>query len=238
VHSVAALVLAGGLLQVPFGSSVDVHVPASLSVPALGSVAGDFLVVGRSRAGEGAIVVTLRPLAIGTLAVPLPGARPSNVEVRPILAAGMEPRPLLVPEPPPFPWTVLAASVVAVVLLLAAVHLLRHRSRRDPVAELRRALVPLAAPRAWEAAGAADALARGCRGFLQAVTGSPCEAMTTRELTRLLASRLEIACAAPFALALVLADDARFAGNVPPAEEAATLVRNLLDVAPVAGGQG
>jgi hypothetical protein len=237
VSSAAALLLAASLLQVPFGSSVEVRVPSTTSVLAPGAVVGDFLVVSRSAAAEGAIDVTLRPLAMGLLTVPLPRAQPSKVEVMSTLAPGAEPRPLLVPDPAPLPWAAMAAPVVAVALLMVTALLLRRRSHRDPVADLQRALAPLAAPAGWDKTGAADALARGCRGFLQATTGAPCEAMTTRELTRLLAARLEIACAAPFALALVLADEARFAGSLPPTEEAATLVRNLLDVAPVAGAQ-
>lgn len=237
MSSPAALLLAASLLQVPFGSSLEVSVPSTPAVPAPGAVVGDFLVVNQSRPAEGAIVVTLRPLALGLLTVPFPGAQPSRVDVRPTLAQGAQPRPLLVPEPPPLPWAALAATAVVLALVPVAARLLRRRSSRDPVAELQQVLAPLAAPAGWKVAGAADALAHGCRGFLQATTGAPCEAMTTRELTRLIAARLEIACAAPFALALVLADEARFAGSLPPAEEAATLVRNLLDVAPVAGAQ-
>ena len=73
------------------------------------------------------------------------------------------------------------------------------------------------------------------------MTGAPCEAMTTRELSRLLAARLDIGFAAPFALALVLADEARFASTGPQPEEAVTLVRDVLSVAPqilpAAGGR-
>lgn len=236
--SVTALVLAASLLRVPFGSSVEVRISASEPVPAVGSVVGDFLVVSGARAAQGTTVMTLRPLGLGVLAVPLPGAQPGVVDVRPTLAPGGEPRPLLIPEPAPLPWVALAAPVVAAVLAAVVVHLLRRRARRDPVAELQRVLAPLSVPAGWERAEAADVLARSCRGFLQAVTGLPCEAMTTRELSRLLAARLEIGSAASFALALVLADDARFAGNIPPTEEAATLVRGLLEVVPAAGGQG
>jgi hypothetical protein len=234
--SVAALVLAAGLLEVPFGSPVEVHVPPSATTPASGAVVGDFLVVG-SRHGAESMVVTLRPLALGVLAVPLPGAQPATVDVRPTLAAGASPRPLLVPAPPTFPWVIVAAPVATVALILLAIAALRRHGHRDPVADLQRALAPLAVPDGWEKPGAADALARGCRGFLRAVTGSPCEAMTTRELSRLLAARVDISCAAPFGLALVLADEARFAGLLPPADEAATLVRGLLEVMPAVGGR-
>jgi len=241
VPSAAALLLAASLLQVPFGSSVDVRLQGSPSAPVAGTVVGDFLVVTRSPTEDGATVVTLRPLALGVLTVPLPGAQPATVEVRPTLARGAEPRPLLVPDPAPFPWTVLAAPAVAAAVVLLAVRLLRRRSRRDPVAELERALAPLALPHGWGGADAPDTLARACRGFLRVVTGAPCEAMTTRELSRLLAARLEVGCAAPFALALVLADEARFAGTVPQTEEAVTLVRDVLaaapQIAPNAGGR-
>lgn len=242
MHSLAASLLAASLLQVPFGSSVEVRLQGRSPVPAAGSVIGDFLVAKGSRPAEdGSTRVTLRPLALGVLTVPLPGAQPSAVEVRLTLAPDAEPRPLLIPEPAPFPWTVVAALAAAVALALLAVRLLRRRSRRDPVAELQRTLAPLAAPDGWAGVEAADTLARGCRGFLQAVTGAPCAAMTTRELTRLLAARLEAALAKTFAVAFVLADETRFAGSPPPAEEAVSLVRDLLaaapQVAPAAGGR-
>lgn len=239
--SPASLLLAASLLQIPFGSSVDVRLQGSQSAPAAGAVVGHFLVVrGPRPAEDGATVVTLRPLALGVLGVPLPGAQPSTVEVRPTLAPEAEPRPLLVPEPAPFPWAVLVAPAVAVLLVLLAVRLLRRRSRPDPVAELQRMLAPLAAPDGWTGADAADTLARGCRRFLQAVTGAPCAAMTTRELSRLLAAKLEATLAKTFGVALVLADETRFAGSPPPAEEAVTLVRDVLaaapQIAPAAGG--
>lgn len=239
--SAAALLLAASLLQVPFGSSFDVRLQGSSTVPAAGAVVGDLLVVTARPAEDGDRIVTLRPLAMGVLTVPLAGAQPSRIEVRPTLAPGAEPRSLLVPDPAPFPWSVLAAPAFAAAVVLLAVRLVRRRSRRDPVAELERALAPLALPPGWAGAGGADTLARACRGFLQVVMGAPCEAMTTRELSRLLAAGLDIAYAAPFALALVLADEARFAGTVPQTEEAVTLVRDVLaaapQVLPAAGGR-
>ena len=241
VPSLAASLLAASLLQVPFGSSFEVRLQGGSSVPEAGAVVGDFLVVQGPRAAEnGSTGVTLRPLALGVLTVPLPGAQPSAVEVRPTLAPDAEPRPLLIPEPAPFPWIAAATPAAAVVLVLFVIHLLRRRSRRDPVAEFERALAPLAVPDRWAGADAADALARSCRAFLQAVTGAPCEAMTTRELSRLLAARVEGALAKTFAVAFVLADETRFAGRPTPAEDAVSLVRDLLaaapQVAPAAGG--
>ncbi len=240
--SLAASLLAASLLQVPFGSSVEVRLQGRSSVPVAGDVVGDFLVARGARPAEdGSTCVTLRPLALGVLTVPLPGAQPSAVEVRPTLAPDAEPRPLLIPEPAAFPWTVAAAPAAAAALVLFAVRLLRRRSRRDPVAEFERVLAPLSEPDRWAGADAADTLARGCRGFLQAVTGAPCGAMTTRELSRLLAARLEAALAKTFAVAFVLADETRFAGSPLPPEEAVSLVRDLLaaapQVAPAAGGR-
>jgi len=241
VPSTVALLLAASLLQVPFGSSFDVRLHGSSPAPGAGTIVGDLLVVARRSTEDGDRIVTLRPLALGVLTVPLTGAQPSTVEVRPTLGPGAEPRPLIVPDPAPFPWLVLAAPAVAVAAVVLAVMLVRRHSRRDPVAELEKALAPLARPLGWVGAGGADTLARACRGFLRVVTGAPCDAMTTRELSRLLAARLDIGCAAPFALALVLADEARFAGTVPQTEEAVTLVRDVLaaapQIAPATGGR-
>lgn len=231
--SPASLLLAASLLQIPFGSSVDVRLQGPPSVPAAGAVVGHFLVVSGPRPAEdGATIVTLRPLALGVLDVPLPGAQPSTVEVRPTLAPEAEPRPLLVPEPAPFPWAVLVAPAVVVLLMLLAVRLLRRRSRPDPVTELQRTLAPLSVPDGWTGADAADTLARGCRRFLQAATGAPCAAMTTRELSRLLAARLETTPAKTFGVAFLLADETRFAGSPPYTEDAVTLVRDVLAAAP------
>jgi hypothetical protein len=241
VPSAAALLLAASLLQVPFGSSFDVRLQGSSTAPAAGTVVGDFLVVTARPMEGGDRIVTLRPLALGVLTVPLNGAQPSTVEMRPTLTPGAEPRSLLVPDPAAFPWLVLAATAVAVAVVVLAVRLARRRSRRDPVAELQRTLAPLALQPGWVGTGSADTLARACRGFLRVVTGAPCDAMTTRELSRLLAASMDIGFAAPFALALVLADEARFAGTVPQPEDAVTLVRDVLAAAlqilPVAGGR-
>ena len=230
--SAAAALLAASLLQVPFGSSFDVRLNGSSPAPATGTIVGDLLVVTARPTEEGDRIVTLRPLALGVLTVPLAGAQPSEVEVRPTLAPGAEPRSLLVPDPAAFPWMVVAAPFLAAVVVVLVVRLVRRRSRRDPLGELERALAPLALPLGWVGAGGADTLARACRGFLRVVTGAPCEAMTTRELSRLLAARLDIGFAAPFALALVLADEARFADTAPQPEEAVTLVRDVLSAAP------
>ncbi len=186
-----------------------------------------------SQKGEnGSTVVTLRPLALGELTVPLPGAQPSRVEVVPTLGPDARPQPPMIPMPPPFPWGVGAAPLAGIVLIVLAARLLRRGRRRDPLAELESSLRPLAFPRAWAAENAADRLARGCRGFLEAVTAKPCAAMTTRELSRLLAARVEAGFATPFALALVLADEARFGRTLPPADVAVEVVRQLLAAAP------
>jgi len=239
VCSVASLLLAASLVRIPFSSSLEVRLPEGTQVPER-SVAGDFLVLA-SRAEGGSRVVTLRPLALGDLAVPLPGAQPSRVEVVPSDAADARVRPPVIPAPPAFPWGLVAVPLAAAALAALAVVLLRRRRRRDPLAELEDALHPLASPAAWTAAVAPDRLAGGCRAFLAAVTAAPCAAMTTRELSRLLAARVEAGLATPFALALVLADEARFAGMPPPAEVAVEVVRQLLAAAPAlavaAGGR-
>ena len=132
--SAAALLLAASLLQVPFGSSFDVRLHGSSPAPATGTIVGDLLVVTARPTDEGDRIVTLRPLALGVLTVPLAGAQPSKVEVRPTLAPGAEPRSLLVPAPAAFPWVAVAAPFLAAALVVLAVRLVRRRSRRDPLA--------------------------------------------------------------------------------------------------------
>ena len=230
--SLAPLLLAAALMQIPFGSSLETRLPASASVPANRRVAGSFLVIASQRGDNGGSVVTLRPLDLGELIVPFPGAQPSRVEVDPTLAADGQPRPLVIPAPPPFPWGVVAVPLAAVATAVLAARLLRRRRRPDPLATLEDALRGLASPNAWATEGAADRLARGCRAFLEAVIAAPCGAMTTRELSRLLAARLETGFARPFAHALLLADEARFAGAPPSADAAAEVVHRLLAAAP------
>jgi hypothetical protein len=232
VPSPAIVLLAASLMQMPFGSSLETRLPGSSSVPANGSIVGSFLVVASHQSDDGATVVTLRPLALGELAVPLPGAEPSQVEVDPALAADAGPRPLIIPAAPPFPWGAAVLPLAAVAALALAAHLLRRRRRPDPLAALEAALRVLASPGAWAAEGAADRLARSCRTFLEAVIDAPCGAMTTREVSRLLAARLEARFAVPFARGLVLADEARFAGAPLQAEAAAEIVHLLLAAAP------
>ncbi len=138
----------------------------------------------------------------------------------------------MVPSPPPLPWRTAVATVLVVAAVALAVAIARRWRRPDPAAALARALRPLASTAGWSAAGAADRLARACREFLQHVTGAPCVAMTTRELSRLLAARLDAVAARPFGLALVLADEARYAGCAPPPEDAVLLVRDVLAAVP------
>jgi hypothetical protein len=235
VLSTASVLLAASLVQIPFGSSFETRVPASSVVPASGSTVGSFLVVACQHTGDGGTVVTLRPVALGELAVPMVGAQPSQVEVVSTLAPDSSPRPPVIPAPPPFPWQVVALPVAGIAVIVLAVVLLLHRRRdSDPLAMLRASLQGLASPAAWTAEDTADRLAGGCRGFLHAATSAPCDAMTTREISRLLAVNLDARLAIVFARALALADEVRFAGTPPEAEAAVELVNNLLAAAPEA----
>jgi hypothetical protein len=226
------VLLAASLLQVPFGASLETRLPPSTAVPPAGGIAGSFLVVARHVAADGSQVVTLKPLALGELTVPLAEAQPSRVEVAATLPPDAGPRPLLVPDAPPFPLGALAAPLAAVAVMALLAHLLRRRRRSDPLAALQASLGGLRAPAAWAAGDAPDRLARACRGFLQTATAAPCAAMTTRELSRLLVARLGETLARPFTRALALADDARFAAFQPPAAAAVEAVNGVLAAAP------
>ncbi|MGD1148943.1 MAG: hypothetical protein ABR961_13445 [Thermoanaerobaculaceae bacterium] len=227
-------VLLAAVLTVPFGAPVSVRVGGDARLPAPGTIVGDFLVAAPSSpALDGGSIVVLRPLALGTLSVPLPGEpRPAVVEVRATLAPGAPAAPVLVPPAPVLPWQMPFALVLAVALAAGTVMVLRRQRRTDPLLELQQGLRPLSFESAWQNPQAADALARHCRAFLEHVTGSPCAAMTTRELSRLLAARLEAAVARPFGLALVLADEVRYARTAAPVDDAALLVREVLSAAP------
>jgi hypothetical protein len=243
VLSPASVLLAASLVQIPFGSSFETRVPESSAVPASGSTVGNFLVVARKHVGDAGTLVTLRPLALGELAVPLADAQPSRVEVVSTLPPDASPRLPVLPAPPPFPWQLVVLPVAGIgVIGLAFVLLLRRRRESDPLAMLRTSLQGLASPAAWAAEDAADRLAGGCRAFLHAATAAPCGAMTTHEISSLLATSLDARLAAPFARALDLADGARFAGTAPEADAAVALVNSLLTAAPeallVVGGRG
>ncbi|TAM48129.1 MAG: hypothetical protein EPN53_10705 [Acidobacteria bacterium] len=231
--SLAASVLAAAL-TVPFGATVPIHVAGPVAPLQAGAVVGDFLVAAAPRpAAAGGATVVLRPLALGTLAVPLPGAPdPDVILVRPTLGGHAAVAPIAVPPPPPLPWRTAVAAALAVATAALAAAIVRRRRRPDPAAAFATALRPLASLAGWSAAGAADRLASACREFLQHATGAPCVAMTTRELSRLLAARLDAATARPFGLALVLADDARYAGCAPPPEDAVLLVHDVLAAVP------
>ena len=220
-------------ITVPFGAPVPVHLSARLPLHA-GATVGDFLVAAPPRAaGDGGSIVMLRPLALGALPVPLAGGpTPSVVEVQPTLAAQASPAPVVVPPPPSLPWGAAAATVLVVAAALAIAVAVRRRRQIDPLRVLVGALAPLQVTAEWNTPAAADRLARACREFLQVVTDAPCPAMTTRELARLLATRLDAATARSFGLALVLADEVRFADRTPAADDAVTLVRDLLAAAP------
>jgi hypothetical protein len=227
-----ALPLLAAALTVPFGAPVPVHVTGPVATLREGAVVGDFLVAAAPRQAAGGTVV-LRPLALGTLAVPLPGAPdPEVVVVQPTLRAQAAVAPVVVPAPPPLPWLAAAATVFLAATVALAAAALRRWRRPDPAGALARALRPLTLPAGWNRPDAADRLARTCREFLQHVTGAPCVAMTTRELSRLLAARLDPVAARPFGLALVLADEARYANREPAPDDAVLLVHEVLAVVP------
>ncbi|HVN75860.1 MAG TPA: hypothetical protein VMT19_06055 [Thermoanaerobaculaceae bacterium] len=231
--SPAAALLAASVAA-GFGTPVSVRVAGDLPHLAPGAAVGQFLVAAPPRReADGTTLVVLRPLAFGTLEVPLPGRpEPSRIEVEPTLAPGAPASPVFVPPAPAAPWPLAAAVVVALGLAAVGAAALRRRRRADPLAELEARLRPLSAEAAWSEAGAADSLARHCRTFLAHVTGAPCGAMTTRELTRLMACRVETSVARPFGLALVLADEVRYTSTAAPSDDAALLVRDVLTAAP------
>jgi hypothetical protein len=228
-----ALPLLAAALTVPFGAPVPVHVAGPVAALREGAVVGDFLVAAAPRPTAAGGTVVLRPLALGTLAVPLPGAQdPEVVVVQPTLGAQAAVAPIVVPPPPPLPWLAAAAAVLVAATVALAAAALRRWRRPDPAGALARALRPLTLPAGWSRPDAADRLARTCREFLQNVTGAPCVAMTTRELSRLLAARLDPVAARPFGLALVLADEARYASREPAPDDAVLLVREVLAAVP------
>jgi hypothetical protein len=228
-----ALPLLAAALTVPFGAPVPVHVAGPVAALREGAVIGDFLVAAVPRPMATGGTVVLRPLALGTLAVPLPGApHPEVVVVQPTLGVQAAVAPVVVPAPPPLPWFAIAATALLAATVVVATAALRRWRRPDPAGALARALRPLAVPAGWNRPDAADRLARTCREFLQHVTGAPCVAMTTRELSRLLAARLDPVAARPFGLALVLADEARFASREPAPDDAVLLVHEVLAAVP------
>jgi hypothetical protein len=235
-----ALPLLATVLTVPFGAPVPVRLADPSPPLRAGARVGDFLVATDPQPGPGSSsTVVLRPLAIGTLTVPLPGAPdPDVVVVQPTLGPQAAIAGVVVPPPPALPWlAAVTTALVAAAAVLAAAAIRRWR-RPNPVAALEKALRPLALPAGWGRTYAADRLARTCREFLQHVTGAPCAAMTTRELSRLLAARLDAATARPFGLALVLADEVRFAGCALAPEDAALVVRDLLAAVPALAAAG
>lgn len=229
--SLAALLLAAAV-RVPLGGAVTVTVDQAGTMPGRGQVVGDFLVAAPPRiATAGRLAVELRPLALGTLAVPLAGdPRPAVVEVVPALDAGAALAPPRAPALPfPRAWLGAAGLLVA----SAAVALLRRRRRRtrrhDPVAALRAALGALAEPAGWAQDDAADRVAHAVRAFLAPCLARPCPAMTTREVARELALELGPVRATPFVAALELADAARFAPSPVLAEVGSSCVVAVLD---------
>jgi len=235
VPSLAVLALAAAATTAAFDTPLEVHLARDPGGIRAGSVVGDFLVVGAPRpAADGGAIVALRPLALGTLSVPLAG-EPATVEVRPSLAPGAAPAAPVFPAAPPLPWWPAAALLPLAAAAWLAFRHARPRSDRDPLGALRTGLAPLTDPSAWAAsAGAADRLARACREFLGHRLARPCTAMTSAELGRLLDAALPAPLARPFAAALALADAARFAAIPVRAEDAAALVRELLSAAPAA----
>jgi hypothetical protein len=230
VPSAATWLLAAAAVAVPFGSTVEVHVGQNQEGLHAGSVVGDFLVVTAPHpASGGTLALTLRPLAIGTLHVPLSGDPvPPSVEVGAALPPASAPAPLRLPAPPPLPWWPAAGITALSILALWAWRRRRSSRGRSPLVELRRALAPLADSAAWGSPQAPDVLALQCRRFLSSALRLPCIAMTTREVGRLLARGAESSAGRPFTAALALADELRFAGSVADAAAATTTVQEVL----------
>jgi hypothetical protein len=234
VLSLCLLLLAATTATVPFGTPVDVRLARNPEALQVGAVVGDFLVVAPPRpAPGGGTLVTVRPLALGTLPVPFPGEpQPGVVEVQATLAPGAAPAPPRLPAPPPLPWW---PAVVLVIAAIAVALLWRRRSPKvdAPLVALQRALVPLTEPSAWTSPHAADVLARESRRFLAFVLAAPYRAMTTQEATDALCGKLRSPAGPPFRAALSLADSVRFAGVTVSAEEGTVAVREVLAAAQV-----
>lgn len=232
--SLAALLLAAAA-QVPLGGAVTVTVERGSALPAAGQVVGEFLVASAARPGSsGRVAVELRPLALGTLTVPLAGGpRPAVVEVTPTLAASDALAPPRAPSLPlPRAWLAGGGLLLAGMTLLA-VRRRRRTSGRDPVVALRQALAPYATEAGWRRADGADPVAHAVREFLAAALRRPFVAMTTREVAGELVVSVGPVRAAPFVTALELADALRFAGAAVSPETGARCVAVLLEtVAP------
>ncbi len=228
--SAAALLLVA-VTRVPFGANVTVTARPPASALTRGTTVGDFLVAEPPRPLPGGrVVVTLRPLALGRLAVPLTGdPTPAEVDVTPALAPDAAAAGPLAPRSRlPLGWLAAAGTVA-----LAAAVLLRRRrrSKGDPFAELRRSLAPLAVPQGWSRPGAADLAAAAIRRFLARSLSAPCQAMTTRELSDVVATGLGEARAQAVLAALELCDAARFASVRVAPDDGAGRVRGVLDAA-------
>ena len=237
--SVVACLLAVTTATVPFGAPLEVHLATNPGGIEAGAIVGDLLVVAPPRpAPGGGVLVTVRPLALGTAPVPLPGdPQPGAIDVQPTLASSASPAPPRFPAPPQLLWWPLAAVMIAAI---AAALLVRRRSPREPspLATLQRALAPLAQPIAWDSSHAADVLARECRRFLSLVLAAPYCAMTTEEVTRELGGRVGSAPAAPFCTAFTFADEVRFAGSGLSTETAVSVVRAVMAAAEALAGGG
>jgi hypothetical protein len=224
--------LATALVQVAFGSTVPVHVSGAAPQPSPGSMVGDFVVAApASPLAHGDAVVDLRPTALGTLSVPLPGHPvPATVHVVATLDAGDAPAPVMLPQTrPPFGWPLAIAAIIALFALLLR-RRVEHRPE-DPAVFLRRALIPLAEPAAWLRHDAADTVASAVRVFLSRSFRAPFAAMTTREVAAALPAHARAEHAVSFVAALELCDAVRFSGARPRPQLAADAVRGVLTTA-------
>jgi len=231
VGSLAALLFAAAV-RVPLGTAVTVTIDGGSGPPVAGQIVGDFMVAAQPRRGsDGRLVVELRPLALGSLAVPLAGGpRPAVVEVVASTAADAALAPPRAPVLPlPRSWFAAGGLVATAVVGVGMARRRRRRAPRDPAATLRRALAPLASPAGWMQPDGSDRVSHAVRAYLAATLMRPCVAMTTREVAGELVVCLGPVRATPFVAALELADAARFAGAAVAPETGATCVAVLLD---------
>jgi hypothetical protein len=224
VHSLAAALL---VAEVAFGAAFEVRgsgPPPDLSA---GDPSGSFVAAAAAVAEGGGWRATLRPAALGRLAVPLPGnPEPAEVEVTATLRPGTAARAPVLPRPAP---PLGAVALLALAAGGAAVLALRRRTPRSvPGVPLAAALARLAEPQAWRDTPDLDGAARAVRRFLADTLDARCDAMTTLELSRLLVVPGSTSTAAIVAV-LEVFDQARFALRPPAPEAAAAAVRAALD---------
>lgn len=229
--------LAAALLvaEVAFGAAFEVRGSGPPPKVRAGDPAGSFIIAAAPVADGGGWRATLRPAALGRLSVPLPGnPEPAEVEVVPTLRPGSAAYPPELPRPAP---PLGAVALLALAVGGAAALTWRRRTPPPPPAvPLATVLAPLAEPRAWSDTPDLDRAARAVRRFLADTLNAPCDAMTTRELSRRLVVPGSSSASAIVAV-LEVFDRSRFALRPPSPEAAAAAVRVAMDAAERLGGR-